>query len=277
MVSGNVNCKYIILKLPSKYQPIWAYLVTRLLKKMWLVIKILTFVFYNLLIIFYNIFRCRYCTMQCIYRANQCPAQYTKLQHTSVSIPRHLPVNTDFLHLQPYIPSSTSRFENVPCYCRTYFYPVQDSNHIFGVYQIDQVGVLYNRVVFDEPGFYEFNVVSDYLNAYGSVVSRTTYRVFVDVGHHMFWDDVDTKLWLNRLNLYTRISLSEPWSYPNPNSRLVGDVSLANVRTQENVCLFTIEVSGLVYINSCAKHRPQKDCYTCDNFHAICPEIIFRD
>ncbi len=124
--------------------------------------------------------------MQCFYQGNQCPAQYTKLQHTSISIPRYLPVNTDFLQLQPYIPPSSSTFENLACYCTTYFYPIQDSNHLFGVYQIGQVGVLYNRVVFEEPGFYEFKVVSDYLGSYGSIISRTTFNVFVDVGDYTF-------------------------------------------------------------------------------------------
>ena len=125
--------------------------------------------------------------MRCFYQANLCPAPYTKLQHTSISIPRYLPVNTDFLQLQPYIPPSGSSFERLPCYCVTYFYPVQNSDHLFGVYQIGQVGIIYNRVVFDEPGFYEFEVVSDYLNGYGSIVSRTTFHVFLDVANYMFW------------------------------------------------------------------------------------------
>ena len=125
--------------------------------------------------------------MPCFYETNtQCPAQYTKLQHTSISIPRYLPVNTDFLNLQPYIPPARSSFETLACYCATYFYPVQESNHLFGVYQIGQTGILYNRVVFDEPGFYQFHVVSDYLNGYGGTVSRTTFQVFVDVADHTF-------------------------------------------------------------------------------------------
>jgi hypothetical protein len=131
----------------------------------------------------------RYCTMQCFYQANQCPAQYTKLQHTSISIPRYLPVNTDFLQLRPYIPPGGS--ESLACYCATYFYPVQHSNHLFGVYQIGQAGIVYNRVVFDEPGFYEFKVVSDFLNGYGSIVSRTSFQVFVDVADYMFWGYAD--------------------------------------------------------------------------------------
>lgn len=122
--------------------------------------------------------------MQCFYQANQCPAQYTKLQHTSISIPRYLPVNTDFLQLRPYIPPGGS--ESLACYCATYFYPVQHSNHLFGVYQIGQAGIVYNRVVFDEPGFYEFKVVSDFLNGYGSIVSRTSFQVFVDVADYIF-------------------------------------------------------------------------------------------
>lgn len=125
--------------------------------------------------------------MQCFYQTNLCPARYTKLQHTSISIPRYLPVNTDFLQLQPYVPLSGSSFERLSCYCATYFYPVQNSNHLFGVYQIGQVGIVYNRVVFDKPGFYEFQVVSDYLNGYGSIVSRTTFHVFLDVSDYMFW------------------------------------------------------------------------------------------
>ena len=124
--------------------------------------------------------------MQCFHQTNQCPTQYTKLQYTSISIPQYLPVNTDFLQLEAYIPPSNSPFESVACYCANYFYPVQDSNHLFGVYQVGQTGILYNRVVFQEPGFYEFKVVSDYLNGYGNIVSRTTFHVFVDVADHTF-------------------------------------------------------------------------------------------
>lgn len=126
----------------------------------------------------------RYCTMQCFYQDNLC--SYIKLQHTSISIPRYLPVNTDFLQLHPYIPPSRGSFERQACYCATYFYPVENSNHLFGVYQIGQVGILYNRVVFDEPGFYQFQVVSDYLSN-GNIVSRTTFHVFLDVADYMFW------------------------------------------------------------------------------------------
>ena len=124
--------------------------------------------------------------MQCFYQTNQCPAQHTKLQHTSISIPRYLPVNTDFLQLRPYIPPASGTFEGLSCYCVTYFYPIQNGNHLFGVYQIGQVGVLYNKVVFDEPGFYELQVASDYMNGYGNFVSRTTFRVFVDISDYTF-------------------------------------------------------------------------------------------
>ena len=133
-----------------------------------------------IILLFITISLSSYCTMQCFYQANQCPSQYTKLQHTSISIPRDLPVNTDFLNLQPYIPQATNMF------CATYFYPVQDSNHLFGVYQIDETGILYNRVVFNDPGFYQFRVVSDYLDGFGNTLSRTTFQVFVDIGDYTF-------------------------------------------------------------------------------------------
>lgn len=122
--------------------------------------------------------------MQCFYQANQCPARYTKVQYTSISIPRYLPVNTDFLHLKPYIvPVGRS---SLTVGCRAYFHPPKDVNHLFGVYQLGDLGVLYNRAVFHQPGFYELRIVSDYLNGFGEVLSRTTFYVFVDVAYYTF-------------------------------------------------------------------------------------------
>ena len=128
---------------------------------------------------FYNYFR--YCTKQCSHYTEDCPGQYSIVRHCAVSIPCYLPPNTDFLYLEPYIPQTSNIYQSLVCYCAVYFYPVQGKQQIFGVYQTADVGALYNRVVFDKPGFYEFQVVSDYLNGYGNVISRTTFHVFLDV------------------------------------------------------------------------------------------------